>query len=313
MRVQIVKRYDVLVAGEINPDLILSDPNLTVDFDQHETLVEGMTLAIGSSSAIFACGAARLGLRVGFVGVAGDDPFGHFMLDAMRGRGIDTDLVIVDPAIRTGLSMILSRGADRAIITYPGSIAALKAEQVTDSMLQQARHLHIASYFLQTNLQPGLPDLLRRARARGLTISLDTNWDPSEEWRNLKDFLRLVDVFLPNENEALAIAGTADIRSALAYLSQLTSVVAVKLGSQGGIAQQGAEIASAPSIPVKVVDTVGAGDTFDAGFLYGYLKSWSLDRSLRLACICGARSAEAAGGTEGQPMLEAALAVLEAT
>lgn len=313
MNEQDVKPYDILVVGEINPDLILSDPNLSVNFGQYETLASAMTLTIGSSSAIFACGAARLGLRVGFVGVSGDDPFGRFMLDAMQSRSIDTSLVIVDPAVPTGLSVILSRGVDRAIITYPGSIAALKAGQVSNSMLQQARHLHIASYFLQTGLQAGLPDLLRRAREFGLTISLDTNWDPSEEWHGIEELLRLVDVFLPNRNEAMAIAGANEINEALNTLSRFTPLISVKLGEQGAIARQGGEIVSAPFLPVNVVDTVGAGDTFDAGFIYGYLNGWALERSLRFACICGSRSTEAAGGMEGQPTLEQALAILELT
>src|SRR5438128_8004049 len=121
---------DILVVGEINPDIVIADPDPVPVFGEVERVVQTVTMTVGSSSAIFACGAARLGLRVAFVGVVGDDAFGQFMLNAMQARGIDTHFVIVDPAVRTGLSVILSRGSDRAIITYPGSIAALKAEQV---------------------------------------------------------------------------------------------------------------------------------------------------------------------------------------
>jgi len=298
-----MKRYDILVAGEINPDLILSDPGLSVGFGQREALVEGFALTVGSSSAIFACGAARLGLRVGFVGVVGDDLFGRFMLDALRGRGVDVTPVIVDTASRTGLSVILARGIDRAILTYPGAIAALRAGQVGDELLAEARHLHVASYFLQTGLQPGLGELFRRAHRLGLSTSLDTNWDPSGRWSGLGDLLGQVDVFLPNQNEALAIARTDTLEEALVRLGSRSRIVAVKRGEQGAAAFSGVEAISAETPAVTVVDTVGAGDTFDAGFLYGYLSEWSLEKSLALGCACGALSTEAAGGIDGQPTL----------
>src|SRR5690349_18157432 len=172
-----MKPYDILVAGEINPDLILTG-DVAPEFGQVEKLIDSATLTVGSSSAIFACGAARLGLRVAFIGACGDDLFGRFMLEEMQKHGVDIDHVVHTEG-HTGLSVILNRGVDRAILTYPGLIAALRASDISDSLLQKARHLHVASYFLQTALQPDLPHLFHRARALGLTTSLDTNYDPS--------------------------------------------------------------------------------------------------------------------------------------
>jgi sugar/nucleoside kinase (ribokinase family) len=298
--------YDLLVAGEINPDLILSGDVMPA-FGQVEKLVDDAILTVGSSSAIFACGAARLGLRVAFVGVCGADIFGRYMLDEMSARGVDVAHAIVDPAQRTGLSVILNRGSDRAILTHAGAMSALRAGQIEDSLLKQARHLHVASYFLQTLLRPDLPALFRRAHAFGLTTSLDTNWDPSEEWSGFEQLLPLVDVFLPNEHEAQAIAGCSQLDPALAKLARWSGVVAVKLGGRGGVARRGDQLANAASLPVRVIDTVGAGDTFDAGFLYGYLAGWGLERSLRLACACGSLSTQKAGGVAGQPSFEEAL------
>jgi sugar/nucleoside kinase (ribokinase family) len=301
--------FDILVAGEINPDLILSG-NVTPVFGQVEQLVDSAALTIGSSSAIFACGAARLGLKVAFVGVCGADIFGRFMLDELSRGGVDISSVIVDPAQPTGLSVILNRTeakgvpADRAILTHPGAIQALQASQVPPTLLQKARHLHIASYFLQTTLQPGLPDLFRLARSLGLTTSLDTNWDPSGLWRGFDKLLELVDIFLPNENEALAISGSSNLNAALQVLSQKSQVVAIKCGGEGGLARRGDEYAHAPALPVQVVDTVGAGDSFDVGFVYGWLKGWNLEKTLRLAVACGSLSTRAAGGTFAQPSLE---------
>jgi sugar/nucleoside kinase (ribokinase family) len=303
------KPFDILVAGEINPDLIL-DGNVQPAFGQVEKMVDSANLTPGSSSVIFACGAARLGLKVSFVGICGDDLFGHFMLDAMKERGVDISAVKVDPNRKTGLSVILNRReqGDRAILTDAGTIADLTSELVTNDLLAKSRHLHVASYFLQTALQPGLPDLFQRAHSKGLTTSLDTNWDPTGRWIGVHDLLSLTDVFLPNENEARVIASARTIGQALKALGQKTGTVAVKRGAEGALACRGEVTASARAVCCdKVVDTVGAGDNFDAGFLYGFLNGWSLEKSLWLAVVCGSLSTQAAGGTAAQPTLEQAL------
>jgi len=300
------KSFDILVAGEINPDLVLTG-NVIPAFGQAEKLVNSASFSIGSSSAIFACGAARLGLKLGFIGICGDDLFGHFMLDEMARRQVDTTPVIVDASVQTGMSVILSAPDDRAILTHVGSMDRLRADLVTDELLNRSRHLHVASYFLQTALQPGLPDLFRRAHALGLTTSLDPNWDPSGEWRGFDELLPFVDVFLPNENEALALTGLPDNELALNRLVQKCPWVAVKLGARGAMAGRGSETANSPALKVNVVDTTGAGDSFDGGFLYGFLHGWSLERSLKLGAACGSLSTRKAGGTTAQATLEEAL------
>lgn len=302
--------FDILVAGEINPDLILSG-DVIPEFNQTEKLVDSAALTVGSSSAIFACGAARLGLRVAFIGVCGDDVFGHFMLDEMEQRGVDVSNVILREDGQTGLSVILNQGVDRAILTHLGLIDALRASDIPDHLLQQTRHLHVASYFLQTRLQPDLAALFQRSRSFGLTTSLDTNYDPSEKWFGFDELLSATDIFFPNKTEALAITGHEDIESAAKQLASKSRVVAIKLGADGAVLQTGDKTILAPSIPVKVVDTVGAGDTFDAGFLYGYLRGWGMEKTLRLAAVCGALSTQASGGTAAQPTLDQAMAFLK--
>jgi len=299
-------KFDILVAGEINPDLILSG-DVVPEFNQVEKIVDSAVLAIGSSSVIFACGAARLGLKVVFIGMCGEDVFGRFMLAEMSKRRVDIENVIISQSGSTGLSVILNQESDRAILTHPGLIANLRALDITDALLHDARHLHVASYFLQTRLQPDLPNLFRRARSLGLTTSLDTNYDPSEKWIGFDELLSVTNVFLPNETEAKSLAGAENVDEAAGRLMSKVEALAIKLGKDGALGvHQGARVRVA-SIPVKVVDTVGAGDSFDAGFLYGYLNQWSLEKSLRLACVCGALSTQQAGGTEGQPTLEEAL------
>src|SRR5512136_1649008 len=302
--------YDVVVVGELNADLILRG-NVTPTFGQVEQIIDDATLTIGSSSAIFACGAARLGLRVAFIGKAGADEFGRFMLRELQQRGIDTRGVVIDPSLPTGLSVILSRPSDRAILTHLGSIAALRFDEIDLALLPRARHLHLGSYYLLDALRPDVPRLFDEAKACGLTISIDTNYDPTEKWESgLRETLQRVDIFLPNETELLAITREDSIEAGLDRLSEIP-VVAVKLGARGAIARSGSQIFRADSIPVKVVDTTGAGDSFDAGFVYAYLARQDLAPALRFACACGSLSTRAAGGTAAQATRAEALAALQ--
>lgn len=303
--------FDVLVIGEINADLVLTG-DVTPAFGQAEKVIDDATLTIGSSGAIFACGAARLGLSVVYAGLVGDDLFGRFMVEGLRARGVATDGVIVDPSQKTGLSVILSRGNDRAILTHLGSMSDLRADQVDRSLLDRVRHIHITSYFLQHALRPGLPELLRTARAQGVAISLDTNWDPNERWDDgLPGLLPLVDVFLPNEQEARAIARCEDLGEAIEKLGRVVPTVVVKQGGDGASCRSGGATIHDPGFAVPVVDTTGAGDSFNGGFLYGYLKGWSPDQSLALACACGALSTRSAGGTSAQATMAEAIALIE--
>jgi sugar/nucleoside kinase (ribokinase family) len=303
------KPFDILVAGEINPDLILTGDVIPA-FKQTEKLVDSAALTIGSSSAIFACGAARLGLKVAFIGVCGDDIFGRFMLAEMQKCDVDISNVIVLADGQTGLSVILNQDADRAILTHPGLIAALRASDISDALLRDAHHLHIASYFLQTALRPELPDLFQRAQALGRTTSLDPNYDPSEMWTGFEELLPFTNVLLPNEKEALSLSGESNVNLAADRLGSRVETLGIKVGAQGAQGVTKGEKVRVASISVNVIDTIGAGDNFDAGFLYGYLNGWSLERSLRMGCVCGALSTQSAGGTAGQPTLDEALAFL---
>lgn len=302
--------FDLLVLGEINPDLLVYG-DVEPDFRQVEKLVDRAVLTVGSSSVIFACAAARLGLRVAFVGLVGQDVFGDFMLAEMQRRGVDTRWVQRRKGEATGLSVILQRpDGGRAILTAAGLIPALRVEDVPGEALEAARHVHVGSYYLQTALQPGLPALFRRVRSLGRTTSLDPNYDPAERWASIWRVLPYTDVFLPNEMEACAIAGVEDVEEAARRLAREARWVVVKRGEQGALAvgREG-ERAAVPAVAMdRVVDPVGAGDNFDAGFLYGFLHGWPLEKSLRLAVACGALSLRGEGGTGAQPTLEEALA-----
>lgn len=304
-----MNQYDLLVVGEINPDIILRGADIIPAFGQVEKLVEQAELTIGSSSVITACGAARLGLKVAFVGVVGDDVYGRYLLNAMQERGIDTTHCIIDPTLQTGFSVILAKpDGDRAILTFSGAMTALQADQVNRALLKQTHHLHVGSYFLLDQLRQGLPDLFATARSQGITTSLDTNWDPTEQWQ-ADSILPHCDLLLPNENEARRLTGCEDLELAVAKLAERVPTLAVKLGAAGGFVQRGEAVVRLRPYPVNIIDTVGAGDSFNAGFLYGFIHQWPLKQSLQLALACGSLSTRAAGGTAAQPTLEETLSI----
>lgn len=301
----------VVIAGELNVDLILTGIDGPPVFGG-EILARALCHTPGSSSMICAMGLARLGTPVRFVGRVGDDERGRYCVDALAGANVDVRGVIVDPSLETGLTVALSGAGDRALVTYAGAIAALRATDVGDDTLHGAAHLHVSSYFLQTALREGFPELVARARGAGLTVSLDPGHDPSGRWDGgLRDILPRIDVFLPNEVEALAITGARDVDAALRELAALCPTVAIKTGARGcvGLQRKGAPV-RVPAYAVDAVDTTGAGDGFDAGFLHAWLNRWPLEACLRWGAACGALSTRALGGTPAQASVDEVLAVI---
>ena len=311
---------DLLVAGEVNPDVVVTDPDPRPVFGQHERFVEGIRLAIGSSSVIAACGAARLGLRVAFAGVVGDDALGRFMLDAIRDRGLDISACRVHPDLPTGATVVLGNGTDRAILTSRGTIGELLAADVPPALLARARHVHVGSWFLQAAAWPELASLVRAARAAGCTTSVDPNWDPSGEWdQGLAGVAAGLDLLLPNAAEACRMARLDDPASAALALATGAALgtggepgtsgdpgtgptVVVKLGADGALAATPeGEVVRVPALRVVPLDTTGAGDSFDAGFLAAWLDGRPLEACLRFAVACGSLSTLGVGGTDAQP------------
>jgi sugar/nucleoside kinase (ribokinase family) len=312
----VVDDLDLLVVGDANPDVVLAGAPERLAFGQREQLVAGGALVLGGSAAILACGAARLGLRVGLVGRVGDDAAGRFVLAALEGRGVDTSGCVVDPSLPTAITVVLVRGDDRAILTSPGTLGALAADDVDPEFLARARHLHVSSLFLQPRLAGGVAGLFRAARAAGTGTSLDTNDDPSGGWGDgLHELLATTDVLLPNEREALGIAGRVDgdLVAAARDLAARGPLPVIKCGAEGALAYAAGEPVRADGLAVPVADTVGAGDSFDAGFLAGRLTGRDVAGSLALAVACGSLSTRAPGGTAGQPTMAEALAAVAAT
>ncbi|WP_432987583.1 carbohydrate kinase family protein [Dactylosporangium sp. CA-233914] len=294
-------RFDVLVVGDANPDLVLRG-DVRPRFGQEEQLLDAADLVLGGSAAITAMGCARLGLRTGLLAAVGDDVFGSFVRERLAERGVE--LLVPDHAQAkepTGISVILSAPGDRAILTLSGAIPLLRPADVTDELIKDSRHVHVASLFLQPGLQEGLADVFARARANDTGTSLDTNWDPSGRWSGLEEILAVTDVFLPNAAELLAVSKAGNLHEAAAKLVAAGTTVVLKDGARGGRVWWPGGEAAAPGLSVDVVDTTGAGDSFNAGFLAARLGGEALPEAVAWAARAGSLSTRAAGGTAAQP------------
>jgi sugar/nucleoside kinase (ribokinase family) len=292
-------QFDVTIAGELNLDLILYGLPEELPAER-ELLASKMMLTLGSSSAIVAHNLAALGCKVGFVSKIGTDPLGRIALERLAESGVDTEKVRqVAGERQTGLTVILQREKLRNILTYPGTIFELRMEDLDLEYLTSGQHFHLCSYYLQRGLTAHIPELFRRVKAAGLTISLDTNDDPDDQWQGgLMEALRYVDVFLPNAREAQKVTGARDVETALDELAKHVPLVVVKMGEAGAIARRGHESFASPGVKVDFVDPVGAGDSFDAGFLSQYVRGADLETCLAWGNRAGAFSTTMPGGTE---------------
>jgi sugar/nucleoside kinase (ribokinase family) len=300
---------DLVVIGDCNPDVLVLGGDVTPAFGQQEKLVGQISLETGGSAAITAVAAARLGLKVALIAAVGNDPAGTFMLDQLGREGVDVSAVIVRDVAPTGMTVALSRGTDRAILTALGAMASLTAGDISRVTLARARHVHVSSYFLLADsLGPGLAATLAAARAAGATTSLDTNWDPSGRWRDnhLSAAIAQASLLLPNEAEALALSGASAVAAAALGLVGFGQAVAVKLGERGVLCADGSAMYQVSLPPVTPVDTTGAGDCFNAGLIAGLLQGLPLPRAAALGCAAGALSTSALGGTAGAPNLPTA-------
>jgi ribokinase len=295
----------VLVVGDANPDLVLTG-DVQPRFGQAEQLLDGATWTIGGSAAITAHAVARLGRPVTLAAAMGADAFGDQMSDALSAAGVEVDLLLRRVDVPTGLTVVLSRADDRAILTLPGAIPTLTADEVRVAVKAAGssglRHVHVSSLFLQPDLAAQLPTVLGEIQALGVTTSLDTNDDPAGAWLGVDELLPHVDVLLPNRSEVVALGRLADHRSAAVALAARGPLVVVKDGASGAYAAApDGTVIEQPAVARTAVDTTGAGDTFNAAFLDAWLRDEPVGDCLRAAVLAGGCAIDAVGGTAGQP------------
>ena len=290
---------DVAIAGEINLDLIFYGLPTEIPMER-ELLATGFEVTLGSSSAILAHNLASLGLATGFITRVGPDELGRLALDHLAESGVDLSKVVhARDGVGTGVTVLLQHGSERRILTYPGTMAEMSRADLDINYLASARHFHLSSLFLQRGLQKDLPALFRDLKSRGLTISLDTNDDPADKWGGvLPELLPLIDVLLPNRQELCRMTQKESVTDALDSLAAIVPIIAVKCGNEGAIVQEGKHRTYVPAVSVRAVDTIGAGDSFNAGFLAAWLSGYSAEESAAAGNITGALSTQRSGGTE---------------
>ena len=297
--------FDVLVVGELNLDIILNDIQ---GFPQigKEIIAKQMNATLGSSTAIFACNLSSFNTKVAFLGKIGMDNFTDLVIESLLNKKVNTDFIIHSESYKTGLTVVMNFGSDRANITFPGAMEHLSNSDVSDAILQTAKHLHVSSVFMQTGLKPDVLKLFQRAKKLGLTTSMDPQWDPHEEWKmNLTELLPFVDVFMPNIEEFKHLTSCSDMITGLKKIDSFSNIVVIKNGEKGAYLWDKGKLISKPAFLNKnIVDCVGAGDSFDAGFISEYVKGHELERCLEIGNLAGALNTTSYGGTTAFESLE---------
>jgi sugar/nucleoside kinase (ribokinase family) len=299
-----LSQLDVVVVGELNVDLILQNISSFPEMGK-EKLAQDMILTMGSASAILASNLARLGVRVGFIGKLGKDQFAEVVLATLIERGVDIEGIEQDADSLTGITVSLTFPDNYAMVTYMGAMEEFSIGNVDFDYLTRAKHMHLSSYYLQPAMRKGCVELFRRAKEAGMTTSFDPGWDPQEQWAtDIRDVLHHVDVFLPNEQEALNISGQETVEGALSNLGANSSIVVIKRGSRGAVCLAKGEIIKTGVYTVKPIDTTGAGDSFNAGFLHEWLQGSDIRRCLKIGSACGALATTRLGGSTASPTIQ---------
>jgi sugar/nucleoside kinase (ribokinase family) len=308
------KKYDVLVAGELNVDIILNHINKFPQIGK-EVLADRMTITLGSSSAIFASNLSVLGTRVTFAGTLAHDQFGELILASLMAKGVATDHIVFTNESATGATIALSFDEDRAMVTYPGAMTLFTMDDIDDDLFRSCRHLHVSSIFLSTGLKKDARELFQKAKRFGLTTSLDPQWDPHELWDiDFRSLLPYVDVFIPNESELMALTGIRDIQKAAAELTSVANILIVKSGREGAYLWKGNDhLHQRPFLNDAVVDSIGAGDSFGAGFIHKFVQGKPLRECLEFAALTGAINTTRAGGTTAFENLELVRSIAQST
>lgn len=295
-----MKRYDIAAIGELNVDVILNKIDGFPEIGK-EKFAGDMLLTLGSSTAIFAANASSLGSKVCFVGMVGKDSFGTLVKESLANKGVATDYLIENPATATGATIVMSYDEDRANLTYQGAMDIMGYDDIDQSVFENSKHIHLSSLFMQSALLRDIDKVLEAAVKNGVTVSLDTQWDPAEKWAlDYKKVLPNITIFLPNEKELQALTATSSLEEAIeAVLPYLGCAMVVKMGSKGSllVRKDGSRHMLPSFLNRNVVDAIGAGDSFNSGFVSAFVKGLPLEKCQEVGNMTGALNTTAAGGT----------------
>ena len=295
------KKWDVYVYGDINIDLVIPGVDKFPALGQ-EDVVEIMNTYVGGGAALFTLGMGKLGLRPVFQGTIGDDCYGKFILDEFKNKNVDHSLLSISNINKTGISISFTNEIDRSFLTYRGTNDEINLSKIDLDKVKEARHIHLTSYMGRKNHGSYL-ELLQKLKEEGTTtVSFDVGWDDSGEWyEGIYELFPYIDILFMNETEAMHYSRKANVLEAIHSFGKTCPLVVAKCGKIGSIAVRNEKVYEAGAYSVQAVDTTGAGDSFNAGFVYGFLKGKSIEDSLKCGNGCGALSVTALGGNTGFP------------
>ena len=294
-----MKKFDVIAIGELNVDIILNNIDGEPEVGK-EKFAREMNLTLGSSTAIFAANIAFLGSRTGFVGMIGQDTFGNLIESSLSGKGVDTSMLIKSDKYSTGATICLNYHEDRANITYQGAMDFMGFSDINRDIFLHTKHIHLSSVFFQSGIKRDLLEILKYAHDNNVTTSLDTQWDPTERWDlDYEKILPYLNVFLPNETELKLITQSHTLDEAVQKIQPLIDICLVKRGREGSLLLQKDQKPKPLDAFLNndVIDAIGAGDSFNAGFIHAFVNGETAENAQIIGNLMGAINTTAAGGT----------------
>ncbi len=272
------------------------------------SLVDAMGLSIGGCAANTGIDLAKLGVDVAVMGKVGDDGFGDFVVRTLESYGVTSKVARTSAAGTSATMIMIDDEGERTFIHYIGANAELRAEDLDLDLICSSRIFHIAGALVLPGID-GEPaaEIMKKAREAGVLVSLDTVWDATGRWMEvLEPQLRQADLFMPSLAEAQQLVGRENPDEvADALLEYGPKVVALKMGEKGSLVKTAdGQRLELPAYPVEVVDGTGSGDAYDAGFLCGWLRGWSLEKIARFANAVGALCCTGIGTVAGVKSFE---------
>lgn len=301
MKIDGIQSADCLVIGDLNIDLVLNGLRGLPELDK-EILAQNYSVVIGGSGGVFTAVLSRLGVVTSIISKISNDFFGSFLIKELKKNGVDVSKLVIADSGETGITINLSYEKGKSQISSVKLIKSFNKSDIIFDKIENPRHIHFSSYYMMDGLKKDYLEIIKKLKQRNskLTFSFDTNDDPTDTWgKEIYEIFRVIDILFLNRKEALKISRQPSLDRALARLGSYVENVILKLGKEGYLAKCGSKTYRGYCKNLKneyFQDSTGAGDNFDAGFIYGFLNGFGIVKSLSIANYVAEKSIEYMGG-----------------